>query len=243
MKSNVRKSKGYNAFQEHPEDENIISVIDKQKHNQKKRVLAQALTLHSVKQHFEHSILKIIREFCDILSENRTPSSSSDDFLEEGKWSEPMNMTEWSTLVTESSTTIQLDYVTKIDIVGYLSIDLMAKVVFGLDLETTTKAEYRSLPNLITQTFSLVSILIESIAISTWRLDAIFFRSADKSRRGFRSMLGNILLRRIQHGKSNSQVDILQNWLNEIDPETGNGFKPRQLASEAGVLIVAGKKS
>ncbi|KAL7917357.1 cytochrome P450 [Trichoderma austrokoningii] len=219
VKSNVRKSKGYNAFQEHPEDKNILSVIDKQEHNQKKRVLAPALAMHAVKQNFEPSILKIIREFCDILSEGQIYSSLSSCSQDKGKWSEPMNMTEW---------------------MSYLSIDLMAKVVFGLELDTLTQAKYRSLPSLITQTFFLVSILIESIAISTWRLDAIFFRNAEKSRQDFRSLLKDILLRRIQHGQDIPQVDILQSWLRGFDPKTGSGLKPRQLASEAGVLIVAG---
>ncbi|KAK6076445.1 cytochrome P450 3A31 [Seiridium cupressi] len=199
---------------------NTLTIRGGKDHARRRRIMAQGVS-EKAQRGYEHRIATHISKFCDIAF----PGQSSGDPRD---WSEPMDMSKWC---------------------NYLSFDIMADVVFGAKYDLLSNERFRYVVESIDKSNVRMSALIQFPKFAALKIDKYIFRDAIVARNRFVKFVLRVVKDRLEKGKTtsidiysptSSDADVFANLAAAKDPETGEGFRPAEIAAESTTLIVAG---
>lgn len=136
---------------------------------------------------------------------------------EDREWSEPRNMSDWC---------------------DYLSFDLMSSIIFGASYSALANETYRHLIEDIRESNVRISVLMQALELSSFRLDRKLFPRSIAARNSFLQFI-KILLQDLAK-KNRDQNDIFSFLSDWRDPDTNEGLTPDQITSESVLLVIAG---
>lgn len=123
---------------------------------------------------------------------------------------------------------------------NYFAFDIMADVVFGLEYNLLGMTRWRYICDSIESSNVRMGAILQAPELKWARLDKWFFPTAIYGRNRFVRFVGG-LLRVLAKGHDPKSNDLFSRLASAVDPITGTGFKPEQIAAESTTLIVAGK--
>ena len=133
-KGNVQKSQHYKIFEASTGTYSTHGEVDKKVHAFRRRVLEHAFSNKAMLS-AERFIVQNVKTLCDIIADH-TQKASVGGKDGEASWSEPLNVSEWST---------------------YLNYDIMGDLVFGKRFNCMTSNEHRFVPNLLINASAFVN--------------------------------------------------------------------------------------
>ncbi|EKG10371.1 hypothetical protein MPH_12470 [Macrophomina phaseolina MS6] len=136
---------------------------------------------------------------------------------DDGQWSSTRNMADWC---------------------NYLTFDIMASLIFGLNYHALTDTAFRHVVNDIHESNIRVSVLMQALELRFARLDRRLFPKSILARNSFLKFVGKLLRDRKQ--KPTDTDDLFSLLANMKDPETQSTLSPDQIAAESTTLVVAG---
>jgi cytochrome P450 len=132
---------------------------------------------------------------------------------------------------------------------NYLSFDIMADVVFGAKYNLLQNERFRYVTESIDKSNIRMSALIQFPKFAALKIDKYLFRDAIVARNRFVKFVMRVVKDRLDKSKTTSidincptseDADVFANLAAAKDPETGEGFRPDEIAAESTTLIVAG---
>ncbi|KAI0127098.1 cytochrome P450 3A31 [Xylariales sp. AK1849] len=199
---------------------NTLTIRGGKDHARRRRIMAQGVS-EKAQRGYEHRIATHIGKLCEVAfpSENTGPSRT---------WSDAMDMSKWC---------------------NYLSFDIMADVVFGAKYNLLQNERFRYVTESIDKSNVRMSVLIQFPKFAALRVDKYIFRDAILARNRFVKFVLRVVKERLEKSKTTSidinsstsaDADVFANLAAAKDPESGEGFRPAEIAAESTTLIVAG---
>jgi cytochrome P450 len=236
-KANVVKGDWYKMLNAAEGDWSTHSVVDKDQHNIKRRLMANAFSDNAIRG-AEGYILESIKTWTDILGAPKEGSKKDE-------WSQGRDMTQWST---------------------FLSFDLLSNLAFGAPLHTMSSEGKRYIPELVagfttfayTVSISNLSCLAAKKYIPLFQvgyapfvalvrplmktkfMDMLAGKMAQDNMR-FTTFAQKTMEDRVTNdAKLRDRQDLLHYFLRAKDPLTGSTISLSSLRTEACLLIIAG---
>lgn len=125
----------------------------------------------------------------------------------------------------------------------------MADVVFGAKYNLLEDERFRYVTEVIDKSNVRMSALIQFPDFAALKIDKYIFREAIVARNRFVKFIMRVVRDRVEKGKSvtididspaSTDADVFANLAAAKDPETGDSFRPDEIAAESATLIVAG---
>ncbi|KAK8180844.1 cytochrome P450 [Phyllosticta citribraziliensis] len=198
---------------------NTVTARDRKEHARKRRVVSQGFSDAALKS-YEPAIMRHVQNFLDVLPLGLSPSSLSAPIDQDG-WSKPQNMARWC---------------------DFLTFDIMAEVIFGMEYKLMEKPEHRYVLEAIADSNVRIGSVGHAPELLWRRLDRELFPKAILGRNrflGFTKQMLQDIAAKDQLG-TRSHNNIFSALMKATDPETGSGFGLPEVASESTTLIVAG---
>lgn len=213
FKASVIKGKAYEALVH--KAPNILTIRERQLHGTRKRVMSQALSDSNI-QAFEPAILDKVWKFVSILRDLPKLGQPS-----KSEWSEPINMARWC---------------------DYLTFDMMTSMVFSGNWDMLGKGEHKSAVQAIVDSNVRMGVLFQYPSLRKWKIHERFFPTAISARSIFLKFVMQVVGKRmdLQKGDNKPSNDVFAFLTKAKDPQTNQGFSPKELAAECTTLIVAG---
>ncbi|TAQ91634.1 hypothetical protein B7494_g39 [Chlorociboria aeruginascens] len=213
-KANTQKSTYYSVFDHFFEYPSIETVIDKEHHMRKRRVLSRALSDRALKS-MESVLSDKLRGFCDQFSVK--PGYADEKAAE--AWSDTKNMSE---------------------LLKYLTFDLMGDFCFGQSFNVMEKSENRYLLKVICDGIHALSIVGHIPGLLRFGIGNLFFPKLVRGLyeyKEYSQKLANDCLK----GNSEKEVDsVFRLLLQETEAENGGEAFLPELVSESSLLLIAG---
>ncbi|KAH6651497.1 cytochrome P450 3A31 [Truncatella angustata] len=199
---------------------NTLTIRGGKDHARRRRIMAQGVS-ERAQRGYEHRIATHIDKLCSI-------AFQTDDTVGSRSWSVPMDMSKWC---------------------NYLSFDIMADVVFGAKYDLLSNERFRYVVESIDKSNVRMSALIQFPKLAALKIDKYVFRDAIVARNRFVKFVLRVVKDRLEKSKTtsidiysstSSDADVFANLAAAKDPETGEGFRPDEIAAESTTLIVAG---
>lgn len=204
---------------------NTLTLKDKKEHGRRRRILAQGLSDASLRR-FEPKLVELIKEMCSQIGPTK----------EDGQWSSTRNMADWCKMCHRYAFQVKSD----IRVTGnYLTFDIMASLIFGLNYHALTDKTFRHVVNDIHESNIRVSVLMQALELRFARLDRRLFPKSILARNSFLKFVGKLL--RDRKEKPTDTNDLFSLLANMKDPETQSTLSPNQIAAESTTLVVAGE--
>ena len=216
FKANVKKAKFYTAFPAKVGAESTHSMIDKNLHARKRRVLSQAFSDNTMKGLQPH-VLHVIRTFCKAIGPSRVTSAAAEK--QERPWSSPRNMANWT---------------------DYMSYDVLGDICYGQTFGTLEREENRFAIELVGTSSKFHYLNGQMPKLKKLGLDRVLFPTIRANRQRFMAYSKRQLENRMKMGMDADRRDFFYYLLNAKDPETGEGFTIQELWGESNVLLIAG---
>ncbi|KAF1819203.1 cytochrome P450 [Dissoconium aciculare CBS 342.82] len=233
VKSNVRKARFYEAFWANKHAASTHSVIDKQMHARKRRVLSQAFSDAAIRA-AEKYILVHVREFCENLGGGETKH------LRDGR----------GVIVQGDGTATFRQPVNFADQANYLTFDTLGDLCFGKSFNMLLRPDNRFAIDLIGNAARRHLICGTYLPLHEYHLDKWLFRQIAAGRERYMQYSRLQAAERMSlssstagdKGSKEERKDFFYHLTHAIDPNTGErGFpSPTELWAESNLLIIAG---
>ncbi|KAK8091784.1 hypothetical protein PG997_002145 [Apiospora hydei] len=194
---------------------NTLTIRGGKDHARRRRIMAQGVS-EKAQRGYEHRIMSHIDKLCKVAYSSDTGS-------------EPMDMSKWC---------------------NYLSFDIMADVVFGAKYNLLENEKFRYVPEAIDDSNVRMSALIQWPDLAALKIDKYIFRKCIVARNRLVKFIMRVVKDRVEKGKTlasidldsptSADADVFANLATATDPETGDRFRPDEIAAESATLIVAG---
>ncbi|EEP79614.1 conserved hypothetical protein [Uncinocarpus reesii 1704] len=207
---NFKKAQRYGAMVHRAP--NTLTVIDKNKHGKKRRIISQGFSDAALKTH-EPVILKQVQQLKTQLSLDDAGRQ-----VPSGLWTLPKNMARLG---------------------DYFTFDVMCNIIFDIPWSTLRDPTYRFVPDVIEKSNVRVGTLAQAPELTIFRLDKLLFPEAIRARDKFITFIDKVLGEGIK-AAGTSGKGVFATLTNAKDPETQQPLRMRELGGESATLIVAG---
>ncbi|MCJ1247414.1 hypothetical protein MMC30_004628 [Trapelia coarctata] len=221
--SNVQKSSLHVVFAEFMGGYNLHLTIDKAQHSHKKRVISQAFSDSNMRE-MEDQIVRVVNNFLGKLVDGTEMDESTmlpDHCSAKGltRWSSKRDMADWS---------------------DYLAFDVMGTLCFGKSFEMLDKDTNHYILDTLRDATSGLHTIAHMPWLLKFRVNKLLFNKLDQSMNKMKAYCELRADERVKRDSKCKTRDFYTYLLKAKDPDTGQGLSHSELASEAGLLMVAG---
>jgi cytochrome P450 len=212
----VQKSRSYETTSSPRGAYNTFSAVDKVTHRQKRKVVNQAFTEHSLRE-LEPVVLKQTNLFLQGLAAS---SKGSDASI--GQWSAPVNLTLWC---------------------KYLTLDILGTFSFGKSFDVLTKPDNRFILDAIVAFSFTAGVYLQYPRLAGWNVERPLLWWSGFSPRWDVARFGAIVKDMITERAAkdmDADYDLFALLSDAKDPETGQGFTKDEIWAESRLFTIAG---
>ncbi|MCJ1387185.1 hypothetical protein MMC18_000025 [Xylographa bjoerkii] len=215
-KCNVQKSNFYTVFNHFFQDPSTTSIINKDQHSRKRRILAKGLSERSLKA-VEQPLISATQNLFQHVSAGKVSGQVS---AEAGKgWSTPQDMAQWF---------------------NYIAFDLMGEFCFGESFDMVDKEDNRHIIDIISDGVQCLNIVGHMPRLLELRLENLLFSRLVHGLHEYQRYSERQARKCMKKDPEKDAQSVFDLLLPDPNTNSEEAFTITELTSESSLLILAG---